>query len=154
MYRAKTRSARRSARATRLRVTPGLQRVSVTETVEEELLNLAVEWDRAMVENDPEAIGQFMADDWTIVGPDGSVDNKMNFLGLVKSGALTHDVMESHEMRIRVYGDAAVVIARGISGGKFQGQSVYLVERVSSVFVQQAGRWRCVLTHLSSIGDK
>lgn len=126
----------------------------MTEAVEEELTNVAVEWDRAMVENDPEVIGQFMADDWTIVGPDGSVDTKESFLGLVKSGALTHDVMESHDLQIRVYGDAAVVIARGISGGKFQGQAFYLVERVSSVFVQQSGQWKCVLTHLSPLVDR
>jgi hypothetical protein len=59
------------------------------------------EWDRAMVENDPEAIGRYMADDWTIIGPDGSVGDKAMFLGLVKSGVLTHDVMESHDMQVR-----------------------------------------------------
>ncbi|MCU0647840.1 MAG: nuclear transport factor 2 family protein [Gemmatimonadaceae bacterium] len=31
-------------------------------------------WDRAMVANDAEAIGRYMAEDWAIVGPDGSVD--------------------------------------------------------------------------------
>jgi hypothetical protein len=31
------------------------------------------------------------------------------------SGDLTHDVMETHDPRIRTYGDAAVVIARGVS---------------------------------------
>jgi hypothetical protein len=41
--------------------------------VEEELIAVAQEWDRAMVENDPEAIGRYMADDWTIIGPDGKV---------------------------------------------------------------------------------
>ncbi|MDQ3697078.1 MAG: nuclear transport factor 2 family protein [Gemmatimonadota bacterium] len=124
------------------------------DKVEEELMTVAVEWDRAMVENDTEAIERFMADDWTIIGPDGSIGDKANFLGLVSSGALTHDVMESHDMQVRVYGDTAVVIARGISGGKFHGQPFYLVERASSVFVRQDGRWRCVSTHLSQMADK
>jgi hypothetical protein len=51
-----------------------------------ELIGVAHEWDRAMVENDAEAIGRYMADDWTIVGPDGSVGDKATFLGLVRSG--------------------------------------------------------------------
>ena len=55
-------------------------------------------WDRAMVTNDPEAIGAYMADDWTIIGPDGSVGDKATFLELVRSGKLTHDVMESHDV--------------------------------------------------------
>src|SRR5262249_57580228 len=110
-------------------------------------------WDGAMVENEGEAIGQYMADDWTIIGPDGKVGDKANFLGLVRSGALTHDVMESEDFHVRVYGDTAVVIARGVSGGKYEGQPFREVERASCVFVKQAGRWRCVLTHLSRLAQ-
>ncbi len=118
--------------------------------VEEELVSVAHAWDRAMVANDPEAIGTYMADDWTIIGPDGSVSDKAAFLELVRSGKLTHDVMESHEVKVRVYGDTAVVTARGVSAGQYQGESFYLVERASCVFVRQEDRWRCVLTHLSN----
>ena len=110
-------------------------------------------WDRAMVTNDADAIGRYMADDWTIVGPDGSVGDRATFLALVRSGALTHDVMESHDVHVRVYGDAAVVLARGVSGGAFEGRRFHLVERVSCVFVRQAGEWRCVSTHLSLLGS-
>ena len=126
----------------------------MTSKVEEELIGVAREWDRAMVENDAEAIGRYMADDWTIIGPDGSVGDKATFLGLVKSGALTHDVMESEDFHIRVYGDTAVVTARGVSGGKYQGQPFREVERLSCVFVRQEGQWRCVLTHLSRIAQR
>jgi ketosteroid isomerase-like protein len=107
-----------------------------------------------MVENDADAIGQFMADDWTIIGSDGSVGDKANFLALVKSGILSHDVMESHDVKVRVYGDTAVMTSRGISGGRYQGQTFHEVERTTCVFVRQGGRWRCVLTHLSRIGQQ
>jgi len=119
--------------------------------VEEELICVATEWDRAMVENDAETIGRYLSDDWTIVGSDGNVSDKATFLGLIQSGALTHDVMESHEMKVRVYGDTAVVLAKGVSGGKYQGQAFREVERVSCVFVRQNEQWKCVLTHLSRI---
>ena len=122
--------------------------------LEEELIAVAHEWDRAMVENDAEAIGRYMADDWTIIGPDGSVGDKATFLGLVKSGALTHDVMESEDFKVRIYGETAVVTARGVSGGKFQGQAFREMERSSCVFVRQEGRWRCVLTHLSRLAQQ
>ena len=118
-----------------------------------ELLHTIEAWDRAMVTNDADAIGWFMAEDWTIIGPDGSLDGKRRFLDLVRSGALTHDIMESHDMESRLYGETAVVVARGISGGAYQGQSFYLVERVSSVFIRDNGQWRCVLTHLSLMED-
>jgi len=119
----------------------------------EELIVIANEWDRAMVENDAEAIGRYMADDWTIVGSDGSVGDKPTFLALVKSGTLSHDVMESDDFRVRIYGETAVVTARGVSGGKYQGQPFRELERSSCVFVRQEGKWRCVLTHLSRLAQ-
>jgi ketosteroid isomerase-like protein len=116
-----------------------------------EVTRVAHEWDRAMVGNDATEIGRYMADDWVIVGPDGRVSDRASFLRLVESGVLTHDVMESHDLDVRVYGDAAVVIARGVSGGTFQGRQFREVERATSVFVRRGGRWVCVVTHLSRL---
>jgi ketosteroid isomerase-like protein len=122
-------------------------------TVEHELIELSHAGDRAMVTNDPDAIGRYMADDWTIIGPEGRVGDKATFLGLVRSGILTHHTMESHDMQVRVYGETALVIGRGVSAGAFNGHPFHLVERVSSVFVRTAGAWRCVSTHLSLIAE-
>lgn len=116
-----------------------------------ELMAVAEAWDRAMVGNDADAIGAFMADEWTIVGSDGNVVDKVRFLELVRSGALIHDTMTSEDIQVRVYGDAAVVMARGVSGGTYQGRPFRETERVSCVFVKRDGRWRCVLTHLSRL---
>ena len=115
------------------------------------LLDAVHAWDRAMITNDADEIGRYMADDWMIVGPDGSISGKQRFLDFVRSGALSHNVMESHDIDARLYGDAAVVIARGISGGAYDDHPFYLVERVSSTFIRQQGEWRCVLTHLSEL---
>lgn len=115
----------------------------------DDLIRLAHAWDRAMVENDPEAIGRFMSEDWTIIGSDGSIGDRATFLRLIESGDLTHNVMETHDIDLRVYGDAAVLVSRGISGGSYQGRTFREEERATCVLVRQEGRWRCVLTHLS-----
>jgi len=120
----------------------------------DELIATAHEWDRAMAQNDAQAIGAYMTDDWAIVGPDGKVGDKATFLALVASGALSHDVMESHDLDVRVYGDAAVVVARGVSGGQYRGQKFREVERSSCVFVRRDGQWKCVLTHLSRLAPQ
>ena len=46
------------------------------------LLDTVDAWDRAMVANDADAIGRYMDEGWTIVGPDGSLDGKWHFLEL------------------------------------------------------------------------
>jgi ketosteroid isomerase-like protein len=122
--------------------------------IQDELMALATDWDRAMVENDAEAIGRYVADDWTIIGSDGHLGDRATFLGLVKSGVLSHDEMTSEDMQVRVYGDTAVIISRGISGGTYQGQPFREIERVSCVFVREEAQWRCVLTHLSRLSPE
>jgi len=40
----------------------------------------------------------------------------------MKSGALTHEMMESDDTRVRIYGSAAIVTALTTTKGKFSGQ--------------------------------
>lgn len=118
-------------------------------SIENELREVVAAWDRAMVGNDPATIGAFMREDWIIVGSDGRTQTRAGFLGLIASGDLSHNVMTTRGLEIRLYGDAAVTLAEGTSGGQFRGQRFLEEERVSCVFVREAGRWRCVHTHLS-----
>ncbi len=116
-----------------------------------ELLGTISDWDAAMLCNDADTIGAFMAEDWTIIGSDGRVTDKAAFLAPVRSGLLSHDVMETIAPEIRIYGDLALVIAEGRSGGRYDGQAFLERERMSCVFTRHEGRWMCVHTHLSRI---
>ncbi len=40
--------------------------------MESQILQLEKEFDEAMIQNDAEAIGRFLADEWFIIDPDGS----------------------------------------------------------------------------------
>jgi ketosteroid isomerase-like protein len=59
--------------------------------------------------------------------------------------------MDSSDETVRVHGDAAVVIARGVSGGQYRGQKFRVIERVTDVWLRRDGVWRCIHTHLSRI---
>lgn len=121
---------------------------------EEELLKLEEEFAEAIVKNDSEAIGQFVADDWIIIDPDGEIVDQSRFFEVIKSGALTHEMMESEDLRVRVYGDSAVVTGVTRTKGKFMGQEFRTQERATDVFVNRGGRWQCVLTHLTRFAKK
>lgn len=122
--------------------------------MEEELLKLENEFARAVANNDAAAIDGFLADNWIIVEPDGGIIDKAHFLGVIKSGALSHEKMESSDMRVRVYGNTAVVTALTTSKGKFMGQDFTSCERATDVFVKQNDRWQCVLTQLTRFTKK
>jgi ketosteroid isomerase-like protein len=118
--------------------------------MEEELLKVEKEFLDAIAKNDLEAIERFVTDDWIIINADGGIIDRERFLGVIKSGALTHEMMESEDIRVRVYGDSAVVTALTRSKGKFMGQEFTTHERSTDVFVRRDGQWRCVLTQLTA----
>jgi len=123
-------------------------------SAEEELLKLEREFTEAIVANDPEAIERFVADDWIIINSDGGIIDKERFLGVIKSGALTHEMMESDDIRVRIYGESAVVTGLARSQGKFMGQDFSTRERATDVFVRHDGQWRCVLSQLTGFSKK
>ena len=122
--------------------------------MEEELLKLERAFADAIIKNDLESVGRIVADDWIIVDPNGEIVDRTRFFEVIKSGALTHDIMESEDFRVRVYGESAVVTAITSTKGKFMGQEFSTRERATDVFVKRDGRWECVLTHLTRFTTK
>ena len=122
--------------------------------VEEELLKVEKAFAEAIVKNDLEGIGRLVTDDWIIIDPNGEIVDRARFFEVIKSGALTHEMMESEDFRVRVYGDSAVVTGVTRTKGKFMGQEFSTQERATDVFVKRDGRWQCVLTHLTRFPTK
>jgi len=122
--------------------------------MEEELLKVEEEFAVAIVKNDLESIGRLVTDDWIIIDPNGETVDRTRFFEVIKSGALTHDMMESEDFRVRVYGDSAVVTGVTRTKGKFMGQEFSTQERATDVFVKRQGQWQCVLTHLTGFPKK
>ena len=121
---------------------------------EEGLLKVEKEFAQAIVSNNLEGIGRLVADDWIIIDSDGGIVDRTRFFEVIKSGALTHDMMESEDLRVRVYGDSAVVTGLTRTKGKFMGQGFSTQERATDVFVKRDDRWQCVLTHLTRLPNK
>ena len=119
-----------------------------------ELLKWEEDFAKAVVSNDADAIGKFLADDWVIIDPDRSIIDKARFLGVIKSGLLTHDLMESDDVQVRLYGDCAVVTTLTRTKAKFAGQELTTQERATDVFVKRAGRWQCVFSQLTKFKAK
>ena len=122
--------------------------------MQEDVIKLENEFARAVASNDVDALDGILADDWIIIDPDGSIIDKARFLGVIKSGALSHESMESTDLRVRLYGNTAVVTGLTTTKGKFMGQDFAFCERATDIFVKQTDRWQCVLTQLTRFAKK
>jgi ketosteroid isomerase-like protein len=58
------------------------------------------------------------------------------------------------EMKVRVYGDAAVVTGRDIIKETHEGKEISRQERWTDTWVKRAGHWQCVAGHTSEIAQK
>lgn len=121
---------------------------------EEELLKVERDFAAAVLSNDADAIGKFLAGDWVIVDADGGVIDKARFLGAIKSGTLVHEEMELDDMAVRAHGDSAVVTTITSTKGKFAGREFATQERATDFFVKQNGRWQCVFSQLTTFKKK
>ena len=119
---------------------------------ERELLAGAAEWAEAMISNDADRIGSFMADEWVIVSERG-IAAKEHFLSFVRSGALTHTSFEQvgPPQRVRIYGDTAVLSSRVTNTSIFNGQEFSADEWTTDVMVKRDGKWLCVLSQITSV---
>jgi ketosteroid isomerase-like protein len=122
--------------------------------LEDQLLQFVKEWDEAMVSNNIDEIARFMSDDWVIVGTEGGITSKPEFLEWIKSGDVTHHRMDADEIRIKIYGDTGVITSRGTSAGHYKGQPFDLYEWSSNVFIYKEEKWSCVLTMLTPANKK
>src|SRR4030095_5234763 len=127
---------------------------TINQAMQEELLKLEDEFARAVASNDPDALDGILADDWIIIDPDGSIIDTPRFLEVIKRGGLSHESMQSSDLRIRLYANTAVVTGLTTTKGKFMGQDFASCERATDIFVKQTDRWPCVVTQLTRFAKK
>ncbi len=125
-----------------------------TGPAEQEILNLIQDWMNAEVKADMVFLDRFIADDWVSTDPVGNVWTKSQFLAGRKSGEGAVLSFTLDNMKVRIYGDAAVVTGRMTAKQTFQGQDISGQYQCTDMLIKKDGRWQCVATHLSLIPQK
>jgi ketosteroid isomerase-like protein len=123
------------------------------QSIRETLERLSAAWERAIISNNAEEIGHFMADEWIIVSETG-ITTKDDFLAVVASGDLTHESFRGEVLSIRIHGDTAVVTARVRNTGHYRGEPFRRDEWTTDVFVKRDGSWRCVHSHITAVKER
>jgi len=119
-----------------------------SDNAERDVRALEKQWNEARVRADVTTLDRLLADGWTVVHGDGSINTKAEYLADLKSGArkFSADVKED-ELTVRVVGDTA--IAAGLSDSKvtFHGKPSGGPLRFTRVYVNRDGRWIMVASH-------
>ena len=115
--------------------------------VEQEVLRVENARIEAILHADTAALERLLSDDLTYTHSTGRVDSKTSFIRSIQSGDLTYVAIQPDELRVRVYGDAAVLTGRSamkVKSPRLQNQTLDLDVRFLIVYAKQDGHWRQV----------
>ena len=125
-----------------------------TGSVEQELIKLENDWNNAWVKADVKFLDQTLAADYILTDSNGILTPKAELLARLKSGEMIFTSAMSENLKVSVYGDAAVV--RGLNTEKSQnkGKDTSGKYQWTDTWIKIAGRWQCVATHASMVPQK
>jgi len=113
------------------------------------LQQLETVWNQAHVHGDADALDRLWGNDLEVAVPRMSVMTKAQALGFARSGKMHFQKYETSDLRIRVFGDAAVVTGRLQRTRTLNGQVKEDDWRFTKVYVRRAGQWQVVAYHAS-----
>ncbi len=123
-------------------------------SAEQELLKLQEEWRNADLKMDWTPMDRILADDYVLIDRDGEVHTKDQCQAYYKSGEGKILAFVIDDIKVRVYGDAAVLTARTAIIETYKGEEISSVFRITDTWIKKAGRWQCVTTAASRIVGK
>lgn len=131
-------------------LSPGRASNSQESSAANELSRLEKVWNEAHVRGDADALDRLWADDLTVAVPKMPVMTKQSVMGIARSGLIKFQRYDTSDIRIRVYGDAAVVTGLLERTRNLNGRNIDDKWRFTKVYIKQAGKWQVVAWHAST----
>lgn len=121
------------------------------EQLKKHFLDIENNFNIAVISNSVDEIKKCVTSDWVLVDSQGGIIPQESFFNVLKQGQLSHSSMTKEILRIKVYGDIALVTGRGQNTGTWQGYPMEADEWITDVYKKENDKWLCVLTHLTPV---
>jgi ketosteroid isomerase-like protein len=120
---------------------------SPASDLQQSLLNLETQWNGAHLRGDAESLGRLWAEELVVTVQEMPVMNRAQSLKIVASGRVKFKRYETSDVKVNVFGDAAVVTGRLKRVREKQGKDVEDDWRFTKVYVRRDGKWQVVAWH-------
>ncbi len=121
---------------------------------EKQVAMLSKQHREAVVKGDTKALDSILADDWVEVGPTGDVETRDQQFKHMRDRKVEYEAIDPREVKVRVYGDAAVVMGRYHIKMTASGNKHEDLFRVTEFYARKGGEWRCVFTQVTRVAGK
>lgn len=116
-----------------------------------EIENLESQWRTALIENDVATVNRLLADDYLGINPNGTLETKADALAQRRSGTVKFSSIEPENLKVRVYGDTAVVTSRVQVAGHDGDRDISGLYHYTRVYSRRGGAWKVVSFEASRI---
>jgi len=111
---------------------------------ERELTQLVKDFNAALVKADTAFLDKVLGKDFVHYRPRGDIENRAQYLENRKNGRVHFDSLDADDIKVRFYGDTAIVTYRSTSKGKDQHGAIDEQRLWTRVFVRRDGHWQLV----------
>lgn len=125
--------------------------MSTKTVLTEEVEKLNRQWMDSYVRRDVGFLERYLSDDYLSTFPDGTVLDKKGEIEALKSGAVALTEMTPREMKVRTYGETAVITGQSTIKAKVNGQETSGEFRFTDVWIKQNDRWLAVASQVTRI---
>src|SRR5437667_11771218 len=108
-------------------------------------------WARAFVKGDQQSIDCIASTAWLLTDPQGMLISKAKSDAHRKSGTVKFESFKLDELKVRVYGDTAVVHGLATRKSSYQGKDTSGQYRSTDVFIKSNGRWQAIAAHVTRV---
>jgi ketosteroid isomerase-like protein len=109
-----------------------------------ELTQLVKDLNETVVKADVAVLERVLHEDYVHLRPYGMVENRAQYLENRKARRVDFESLVPDEIKVRVYGDTAIVTGRSTAKGKDQYGKMDEQRRWTRVLVRRDGRWQFV----------
>jgi hypothetical protein len=127
------------------------QKKSAAGADEQALTKIEEDWGNALVKVDFDTINRIVSPDWILSTPDGKQQTKAQTDADLKSGKIKFESFKINELKVRVYGNAAVVFGLTTEKLTMDGKDMSGQNRFTDTFIKRDGKWQCVATHVTAV---
>lgn len=120
-------------------------------SAEEQIKSIEEERNRAILSGDAATLDRMTADGYTFITLRGELRTKAEIVKGFQSGAFKYESRTISELKVKVYGDTAVVTGRSTQKGEENGKDYSGDYRFTRVYVREKGHWMTVALQTTPI---
>jgi ketosteroid isomerase-like protein len=112
--------------------------------VEDQIKKMEKDRAAAVVKGDVATLEGLTSDDYILINANGQVSDKATTMNNIKTGNIKLTANEVSDLKVRIYGNTAVVTGKSDAKGTIGGRELKGPVMFTRVYVKKGGKWQSV----------